>query len=138
MEKSNWNLLINPFYKIAGWKAAAIGLAVILATVALGYLSNTVFYGISIKLVSEITFGRALSLCFIGVACYVAVMYLVALLFAKGVRFQDIFGTVALARWPNIFAALPGFFIPASAKQLIEGMRSNPGLLMENPAAMLS
>ena len=101
-----WRWIWNPFEKIAGWKAFGIGIVILCLTTVLGYFSNTVFYGISIKLVQSITWGKVFSLQALGLAITVAVMYLIALLSAKRVRFQDILGTVTLAKYPLILAVL--------------------------------
>ncbi|MCL2041163.1 MAG: hypothetical protein FWG84_03865 [Bacteroidales bacterium] len=50
-----WRWIWNPFEKIAGWRAFGIGIVILCLTTVLGYFSNTVFYGISIKLVQSIT-----------------------------------------------------------------------------------
>lgn len=92
----------NPFEKIAGWKAFGIGILILCVTTVLGYFTHAVFFGISIKLVDSVTWCRAFSLQFLGLGVTVAVMYLIALLAAKRVRFQDILGTVTLAKYPLI------------------------------------
>jgi hypothetical protein len=95
-----WKWIYNPFEKIAGWKAFGIGILILGITTILGYFSNTIFFGISIKQVHSITLCKAFSLQALSLAITVAVMYLTALFFAKRVRFQDILGTVTLAKYP--------------------------------------
>ena len=104
--ENNWYWVYNPFKKIAGWKAFSIGIVILCLATVIGYFGNTVFYGISVKSVSSITWSKAFSLQVIGLAIYVAVMLITALLFAKRFRFQDILGTVTLAKYPLVLAAI--------------------------------
>jgi len=99
----------NPFEKVAGWQAFGIGILILGITTVLGYFNNTVFFGISIKQVPDITCCKAVSLQAVGLAITVAVMYLVALLSVKHVRFQDILGTVTLAKYP-LLLTIPLFW----------------------------
>ena len=103
---SKWNWVYNPFEKVAGWKAFGIGIVVSAITTIVGYFGDTVFYGISVKVIPNITWGMAFSLQALGLAVTVAIMYIAALLFAKRVRFQDILGTVTLAKYPLILMSL--------------------------------
>jgi len=102
----NWRWVYNPFEKIAGWKAFGIGIAILILTTVIGYFGNTVFYGISIKSVQSITWCKAFSLQALGLVVTVFVLWITGLLFAKHVRFQDILGTVTLAKYPLVLAAI--------------------------------
>jgi len=102
----NWCWVYNPFEKIAGWKAFGIGIVILCLSTVTGYFGNTVFYGISIKAVPCITWCKAFSLQAIGLATTVLVMWIIAFLFAKHVRFQDILGTVTLAKYPLVLPAI--------------------------------
>ena len=104
--KNKWKWVYNPFEKTAGWKAFGIGLIILCITTVAGYFWNMVFYGISIKIVPCITLGSAFFLQALGLAVLVFVMWTTAMLFAKKVRFQDILGTVTLAKYPLILAAV--------------------------------
>ena len=106
-KKLKW--IYNPFEKIAGWRAFGIGILILGITTVLGYFCNTVFFGISIKQVHSITLCQAISLQMLGLAVLVAVMYLVAVLSVKRVRFQDILGTVTLAKYP-LLLTIPLFW----------------------------
>ena len=98
--------LYNPFEVFAGWKAFGIGIVILCVATVIGYFGNTVFYGISAKTVSYVTWGKAFSLQGIGLAVTVVVMWIIALLSAKHVRFQDILGTVTLAKYPTVIMAI--------------------------------
>ena len=90
----------NPFTQLAGWKAFGIGFIILCLATFVGYLGNTVFYGISIKTVQSVTLGNAFFLQFMGLAVTVLIMWATALVFAKHVRFQDILGTITFAKYP--------------------------------------
>ncbi|WP_101690834.1 YIP1 family protein [Dysgonomonas massiliensis] len=102
--------LINPFDRIAGWKSFFIGIAIVVATVVVGWQSSICFRGaLDAKTVYELDFDWALYCQFISLAALVGVFYLAALLFARGTRFQDILGTITFSRFPYLFIALLGF-----------------------------
>lgn len=125
-----WRWMYNPFEKIAGWKAFGVGILILGITTILGYFGNTIFYGISIKQVHDITWCRAFSLQALGLAITVAVMYLVALPLAKRVRFQDILGTVTLAKYPLILASVVFWIfndrVMAITDSLLQALQVNP------------
>ena len=109
--------LWNPFVTTAGGTALAAGLAILLATSAIGSISNTHFDG-----VLDTHTGRPASLWFFlaeGIASWLSlavVLWVAGLVITpRGQRFRaiDLFGTQALARWPFLFVALvcllPGY-----------------------------
>ena len=98
----NWKWVYNPFEKIAGWKAFGIGIVILCIATVIGYFGNMVFYGISIKGAPYLTWGKAFSLHGLGLAVTVIVMWIIALLSAKHVRFQDMLGTITLAKYPLV------------------------------------
>lgn len=107
MNKNNkWKWVYNPFEYIAGWKAFGVGVVILVATTIIGYFGNIVFYALEIKSVSDINWGMAFSLQALGLAVTIVVMYLMVLLFAKRTRFQDILGTITLAKYPLLLMAL--------------------------------
>ena len=112
---NKWKLFYNPFEWIAGWKAFLIGIFIVCITVLVGHVGNTYFYGIQIKHIPGISLLIAFLLQMTGLGITVLTMYLVSIIAAKGVRFQDILGTVTLARYPFLLAALAGFLITPKA-----------------------
>jgi len=98
--------IYNPFEQLAGWRAFFIGLMILCIATVIGYFGNTVFYGISIKAVPSVTWGKTIFLQSMGLGVTVLAMWITALLSAKHVRFQDILGTVTLAKYPLILAAI--------------------------------
>jgi len=104
--KNKWKWVYNPFEFVAGWKAFGIGIVILIITTIVGYFGNMVFSVIQAKIVPTITWSTTFSLQFLGLAVTVIVMYATALLFAKHVRFQDILGTITLAKYPFLLMAL--------------------------------
>ena len=104
--KNKWKWIYNPFEFIAGWKAFGIGVVILCITTIIGYFGNFVFYVLNINTVSDVTLGMAFVVQTLSLIVMVALMYVAALFFAKHVRFQDILGTVTLAKYPLLIAAL--------------------------------
>ena len=103
--------IFNPFIKIAGIKALLIGLVFIAATIVLGYYSKTRIDGIfDIHNVKDITIWISLSDSILSWLSSCIIFYLVAISFSSSkVRLIDISGTLALARFPMLFAVIAGF-----------------------------
>jgi hypothetical protein len=108
--KNKWELIYNPFTKIAGWKAFAVGVVIVCATVVIGYWNDAYFTGIQMKAGKNLGPAHCFIIQTAGLLSMVALMYLVSLFFTKRVRFQDILGTVTLARYPYLFLALSMFY----------------------------
>ncbi len=110
--------LFNPFGEIAGSKALFYGLLAMMLTGFTGYFSHTNFPDVlSIKVIPEhmplgyffvqqLVIWLIPSLIFYGFAFWGSL---------SSVRVVDVFGTMALARFPYIFAAPLGF--PGSIKR---------------------
>ncbi|MCF7803741.1 MAG: hypothetical protein K9N46_00380 [Candidatus Marinimicrobia bacterium] len=104
--------LINPFRFIAGFRALAAGVLVILVTAVLAYFSNTHFPDIlSVKISGDLPFWFLVSQGAGNWFIVSVVLYLTAVIASpSSVRLVDIFGTQALARFPYLPAAGIGFF----------------------------
>ncbi len=107
--------LFNPFHYVAGGKALAVGLALILAAGLVGSLSNSHFDG-----VLDFHTGAAAPLWMFVCEGLVDWLVLSGLLLLGGKvicrsrgRALDVFGTQALARFPTVvtatFALMPGY-----------------------------
>lgn len=121
-------IAINPFTRIAGWRAFGIGIVIVLVTVLVGAYGGVYFPGaFDLKVGAEQQFIRALYFQFIGLASVVGVYYLISLIFAKGTRFQDILGTITLSRYPYLIATLFMFFVPEIN---LHEIQSNFGTIM--------
>lgn len=93
-------LLFNPFKKIAGWKAFAIGMVVmIIISLITTYCQGNYFTTpANLGLVSNFT------KLFTSYAITAIVFLIAGKIMAKDVRTQDILGTLALAKYPSIFS----------------------------------
>ncbi len=102
--------LINPFYFLAGFKALKIGLLAIITTAIIAYYTNTNFPDIiSVKTGSHLSLLHSITQDIVNWLVMSILLYVAALLFSSSkVRFLDILGTQALARFPYIIASLLG------------------------------
>lgn len=114
--KNRIKLLYNPFEQIAGWKAFLIGLPIIIISVLIAYSQSEYFSGVfNIRYVKDLPLDKAFLYQAIALSILILIMYVFGLIFSKGVRFQDVSGTVILARYPYFFAAFTGFFLDVEA-----------------------
>ena len=106
--------IFNPFTRIAGWKAFAIGLPVILLSAVLGYLSHTHFDGALDAHMSDygniyLYFAEGL----IDFVCLLIIFYIVGVIISGfHFRFIDLMGTISLSRVPMIFVTISAFLFP--------------------------
>jgi hypothetical protein len=128
--KNKWEILYNPFTKIAGWKAFAVGAIIVCATVCIGYCNNAYLTGISMKV--KIDLHLSLWQCFLiqatGLLSMILLMYLVSLFFTRHVRLQDIAGTVLLSRIPYLFIALFLLYVNPVMQPFLEKLQENVSL----------
>ena len=114
MKTSLKTILFNPFEIIAGTKALLIGLGLILLTGVLGYFSNICFDGIIDMHFADtkITFLYHLTEGIINWVLASIILFLVGAIFSKTrYRLIDIFGTVALSRWPLSLLSFFSLFV---------------------------
>jgi hypothetical protein len=105
--------LFNPFIYIAGAGALLMGWVFMTVTAVVGYYSLTHFDG-----PIDMHVGRAAPIQFYFIEQLVSWLCLTAAFFAAGklfshsrIRFIDVAGTMALARWPALVSAVIGFGI---------------------------
>ncbi len=103
--------LFNPFFYIAGMQSLLIGWAIMLVTAVICYYSHSHLDG-----VIDMHTGRVAPLQvyfweqLIDWGCLVLLLYPAGLIFSKSaIRFVDVAGTLALARWPMIMGPIIGF-----------------------------
>lgn len=104
--------LFNPFVYVAGTRALLVGWGIMLLTVAVSFFSRTQFDGA----IDMHTAGHSSSIMVLLIeqlvdwGCVVLLFYPGGLIFSRSyVRFIDVAGTMALARWPMLIAATVGF-----------------------------
>lgn len=118
--------LFNPFLRIAGTKALLIGLITLLVTAVIAYYSHCHFDGAIDAHIGTITpmwFYPAEAL--IDWLCLTLLFYISGIIFSQSaIRFIDVAGTMALARWPMIFIALLAF-IPVVQPQNIHDVNAS-------------
>ncbi len=130
--------LFNPFYYVAGVKALAIGLVIIVAASLLGAVSNSHFDGIldfhtglNAPVWAFVVEGLIDWLC-LSVFLYIAGLILVGF----RARAIDLFGTQALARWPSIgmpiIALFPGF------QETTKAIAANPTAISSLPPGQIA
>ena len=103
--------LFNPFVYIAGTRALGIGLGAIIVTAIIAFFSHTHFDGaIDVHFGPSSPFINYFLEPLIDWACLIASMYVLGRMASdSSVRFIDIVGTFALARWPFFFVSFLGF-----------------------------
>lgn len=105
-------LLYNPFHAIAGWKAFCIGAVIVAISVVIAYSRSQYYEGaLSLHFVNNAKLGYAFLSQILSLLCLVLPAYALGLIFSKGVRFQDVLGTLTLARYPYLIMAFFGFLM---------------------------
>jgi len=131
MKKNNyWELLLNPFTRIAGLQAFGLGLVFVILMGIIGTYSHVGFDGvIDMHLVNQMTFVHSFSLLAIDIISIVIVMWITGVIISGKIRFIDILGTLTLAKAPFIILAIAGYFSksPDSAEIL-----RNPGIILNS------
>lgn len=133
--KFAWNLLFNPFIRIAGWQAFALGMLFVLLTGVIGAYAGVSFDG---ALDSHITEYLSMkdSFLFLGIdaVSIVVIFFITGLILSRQLRFVDILGTMVLARAPMILLAIFGLFVtPVSSAEII----ADPMVILLNPGLII-
>ncbi|MDR2805510.1 MAG: hypothetical protein LBB85_07705 [Dysgonamonadaceae bacterium] len=118
--KNKWELLYNPFTKIAGWKALVVGTVIVCATVVMGYYNHAYFSVLQIKMALHPSLWQCFAIQATGLLSLILLMYLVSLFFVKRVRLQDVAGMALLSRFPYLFL-LPILFYFSPVLESIVG-----------------
>lgn len=109
---------LNPFEKIAGFKALYLGLAAIILTGITGYFANVNFDGVIDMhfLEKELSIASHIIEGFINWLSLSIVLLIAGFIFSKTkFRVIDLFGTQALARWPMLILAILALVTPHKA-----------------------
>ena len=128
---SKSRLLLNPFYYVAGGKALAIGVIVMLTTGCLAFLGKIRFDGLI-----DFHFGGTTVPLWLNVSellvswilMSVFILFFGRIISKSRIRFIDVFGTQALARAPYLFLALAALLLPGahrSSQKLLQTLLSD-------------
>jgi hypothetical protein len=114
-------LLFNPFERIAGWKALAIGISFMSLTAIFGKINNIIFCGVLYaNIYFPHTFVQAFYTLLINWGVLSLVMWMAGKLFSKTkIRIIDIAGTMALSLAPLLLIVLSGF-LPFFPKDILD------------------
>lgn len=134
-KNSNWNLLWNPFTRIAGWQAFGIGIIIVLVSAVLASFGNLAFDGaIDAHFGDNVTMVQSLVVSGISLLSVVLSMWVAALIISNNFRFVDILGTMTLARAPFLILAVLSLFATSpSTEQLLE----NPMIIFDYPSVLI-
>jgi len=109
--KNVFNLLLNPFTRIAGWQSFGLGLAFIVLMGFIGASSDVSFDGVlDMHMMKDLSLLNSFLYLAIDLVCLVVVMWIAGLTLSKGFRFVDILGTMTLAKAPLLILAIAGLF----------------------------
>jgi hypothetical protein len=106
--------LFNPFIYIAGFKSLLIGIALMAISAWVGFLNNSHFDGVlDMHRAMAAQFHIFLPEVVIDWVSISLVLFVFGVILSKSkIRWIDVFGTQALARWPMIPVAILVVFIP--------------------------
>ena len=111
------NRLINPFERIAGWHALAVGVCVMALTAVFGKINGVAFSGAIDVRAGEHGFPAAFVMQAVNLLVVSLMMWLAGICFSKSkVRIVDIVGTMALSRAPMLLLVIICFLpvVPSS------------------------
>lgn len=123
---SFWSLLINPFTRIAGWRAFFIGLIILLATIVVGYWGSTLPVSLlSIRPMHGVELSTVF-FCQLSILVTVIVLvYITALIATKHVRFQDVVGIMTLAQAPTLLLIATGPLLMPFTDSVLESIKGD-------------
>jgi len=108
------NLTFNPFTRIAGWQALALGVVIMLLMAMAGTYANVYFDGaIDMHFTEKATLKDSLNCLGIDFISLVLTLSVAGLIIAKNFRLLDILGTVSLAKAPFLLLAIASMAVNA-------------------------
>ena len=118
-------LLINPFERIAGWQALAIGVVVMALTAVFGQINNIAFDGaLDVHAGASISLSQSFIMQAVDLFALFLTLWLAGICFSKSkLRAIDVAGTIALARTPMLFLVIV-CFLPIVPKGLFDMPRT--------------
>ena len=134
-KNNNWNLLWNPFIRVAGWQAFGVGIIIVLISAVLASYGNLAFDGaIDAHFGDNITIAQSLLVTGISLLSVVLSMYVIGLIISKNFRFVDILGTMTLARAPFLVLAVFSLFVTSPD---VEQVLQNPMIVLDYPSFLV-
>ncbi|HPW67707.1 MAG TPA: hypothetical protein PLS84_11595 [Salinivirgaceae bacterium] len=134
-KNNNWNLLWNPFIRLAGWQAFGIGIIIVFISAVLASYGNLAFDGaIDAHFGDNITIAQSLLVTGISLLSVVLSMYVIGLIISKNFRFVDILGTMTLARAPFLILAVLSLFVTSPD---VEQVLQNPMIVLDYPSFLV-
>ncbi len=134
-KNSNWNLLWDPFTRIAGWQAFWIGIVVVIISTILAHFGGLLFDGaMDTHFGIPTTMTESLIVMGVSLLTVVLVMYVTGLIIAKNFRFIDILGTMTLARVPFLILAILSLFTTFPE---VEDIMRDPMIFLDYPSTIL-
>lgn len=108
-----WQLVRNPFTRVAGWQAFLLGILIVLLSAAFGKYANLLFDGAidAHYYNKDLTLVHALCVSVVDVVSIFVVMTIGAFILTKKFRVIDILGTMTLARAPFLLLAILALFV---------------------------
>ncbi|MDI9605738.1 MAG: hypothetical protein QM305_10550 [Bacteroidota bacterium] len=135
MKSNNWNLIWNPFTRVAGWQAFWVGMVIVVASAVLASYGNLLFDGaIDAHFGNDVGIVQSLAVTGISLLSVVVAMYLAALIISKSIRFIDILGTMTLARAPFLLLAIISPFV---SYPTVDQLLQDPVVLFKYPWSLL-
>lgn len=105
-----FQLLVNPFTRIAGWQALILGWVIISLTTYLGWKNGLIFDGLVGIHFAQVTLMQTFIFQLTDWLCLSLVFWVGGLIFSKSsLRIIDVLGTTALSEFPFLIISLIGF-----------------------------
>ncbi len=135
MKSDGWNLVWNPFIRVAGWQAFGIGIAIVVISALLASFGNLLFDGaIDAHFGDNVGIAQSLAVTGISLFSVVVAMYAAGLIISRNVRFIDILGTMTLARAPFLLLAIVSPFVSFPT---VDQLLQNPLIILGYPMLLL-
>lgn len=130
--KNNWNIIWNPFTRIAGWQAFIFGILIVIVSGVIGKYGNLLFDGVidAHFYDKDLTFTQVFYVLSIDLISLFVTMTIGALILTKKFRIIDILGTMTLARAPLLLLTIFALFVNQPAT---EEIIRNPLIILSYP-----
>jgi hypothetical protein len=122
--------IFNPFKRIAGWEAFAIGLVIVALTTFTANFSEIYFDGvIDMHFAENFDALKSWLMIPVNIISMSVIMWLAGLFASKNFRFIDILGTMTLSRAPLLLIGLASLFVD---KPDLSGIMQNPYVIFDS------